>query len=106
MKNKYIIQENFENSCKTMKKSHACSFPDVDKCVTKLFKQYYGKEVHIIISMLQEKKKKKMITLLKNSDLMVSKQVIVGLKALKWEMALSSETLWRKQICANKGNWW
>ena len=82
MKNKDMIQKNFENSRKTMKKSRACSFPDVDKWVRKWFEHYCGEGVPISCLMLQ-KKKKKLKTFLMNLDLMVLKPVMVGLKALK-----------------------
>ena len=74
-----MIQENFKNNCKTMKMRHARSFPNVDKCVRKWFKQYCGREVPISGLMLQKKLK----TLPMIFDLMVSKQAMVGLKALK-----------------------
>ena len=74
-----------------MKKSHACSFPDVDKYIRKRFEQYCVKGVPISDLILQKKKRKKLKTLLKNLDLLVSKQVTVGLKVLKQEMELSSE---------------
>ena len=79
MKNKDIIQQNFENGSKTMKKNHACFFLDADKYVRKWFEQYYGGGVSISNLMLQKKLK----TLLKDSNLMVSKQVMVNLKSLK-----------------------
>ena len=40
-----------------MKKSHACSFPDVDKYVRKRFEQYCVKGVPISNLILQKKKK-------------------------------------------------
>ena len=67
MKNK-DIQKNFENNCKTMKKSRICFFPNVNnKCIRKWLEQYCGEGVPISGSMFQKKLK----TLLQNSDLMV-----------------------------------
>lgn len=71
-------------------------FSDVDKSSKKRkknsFEQYSGEGVSISELMLQKKLK----TLQKKLNLMISKLLMTGLKASKWEMALSSKKLVEK----------